>query len=36
MREAQLCDKDGKTLFNLKSLRHFYASYRVAQFMDGH
>jgi len=31
MKKAGLVDRDGKPLFDLKSLRHFYASYRIAQ-----
>jgi integrase len=34
MKAAGLVDPDGKPLFDLKSLRHFYASYRIAQGAD--
>jgi hypothetical protein len=31
MRTAELVDEKGTPLFAMKSLRHFYASYRIAQ-----
>jgi integrase len=34
MTAAGLVDKNGKPLFDIKSLRHFYASYRIAQGAD--